>query len=317
MIDMKVKFESRKYDVSFCDWVIIQFIKLKLLLKRQIRRAGVILSKQDVGLSLLITLFWTAFGIARYFWGQYCVATETEPYTVMNVAWDLSAGWFSSVVLSFLIGAYARIAAYKKKLHSQHETYVSTMEDFEALVDGFIGMEKNEYHPLYCKKCLDDTNNQIRRNPIGIDINNDDDMLLIIDSISDRLKKLDEEIRAENLLFFGEPLTSEDIDIVRRKITEHIVKESLNANAVEELMKMFLKIVDHLRRPWRIDIHNKINILERLNKKPENQILDDFYYSMLLQGHQFPVRSVEKIDSEKLSDLLKRIRERNQAKEEG
>ena len=313
---MKVVFEKRKYDVSFCDWMSIQYTKTLLFGKRQTRRLRVVFSKQDVGLYLLITLFWLFFGIAIYFGGQYCVATDTEPYTIVNVVWDISEGWYSSVILAFAIGAFVRIGEYKKKIHAQHNTYVSTMDDFESIADEFIGKEKNEYHPLYCKKCLEDTNKQVKINTRHIDVY-DDDILLCIDVISERLKKLDEEIRADSLVFFEEELTLEDTDIVRRKITEHMVKETLNTDVVVELINMLMGIVDKLRQPWRIDIQYKVDILERLNKKPENNILDDFYYKMLLQGHQFPTRNVEKIDSEKLSFLLKRIRESNQRKAEG
>ena len=138
---MKVVFEKRKYDVSFCDWMSIQYTKTLLFGKRQTRRLRVVFSKQDVGLYLLITLFWLFFGIAIYFGGQYCVATDTEPYTIVNVVWDISEGWYSSVILAFAIGAFVRIGEYKKKIHAQHNTYVSTMDDFESIADEFIGKE--------------------------------------------------------------------------------------------------------------------------------------------------------------------------------
>lgn len=307
-----MKFENRKYGVSFFDWVNIQYIKARLFWKRQVRRLGVIFCKEDIGLYFLITLFWMVFGVAIYFWGQYCVATESEPYTILNVAWDVSEGWFSSVILSFAIGAFVRIGEYKKKIHAQHHIYVSTMEDFEGLAEPYLGEEGKNFHPLYCDKCLTDTISHIKKSGRVLSTINDNESTLIVAIVMERLEKLAEEVKTNSLIFIGEPLTVTKIDNVRWKFTKYVIDDNITPQKICELLKMLVRILNDIRQPWRADIEYKIAILQRLNKNQKNRILDDFYYKMLLQGHPFPEKVNSTIRNESLALMLKKMKQVNQ-----
>ena len=50
-------------------------------------------------------------------------------------------------------------------------------------------------------------------------------------------------------------------------------------------------IVDCMREPWRVDVNRKIRILKLLDKEVDNEIKNDFYYKMLLCGHEFSSKS--------------------------
>ena len=132
---MTIKYEDRKFNVSLRDYLFIQRMKASLSLKRQIRRLGILFCKQDILLYSVITLFWVFFGVGKYVVGQSYIATTDNPYTISHVLWELSEAWFSSVILSFIVGAYLRVGEYTRKIRNQHGVYVSTMEDFESIIE--------------------------------------------------------------------------------------------------------------------------------------------------------------------------------------
>ena len=46
-------------------------------------------------------------------------------------------------------------------------------------------------------------------------------------------------------------------------------------------------IIEEIRTPWRTDIKEDTEILKILERYPQNAIDSNFYFSMLLHGHQF------------------------------
>jgi len=147
---MKVSFEGRKYYANLEDGVFILVAKAKLFLKRQKRRAKLLLRKEDIALYLIITFFWIVFGVLMYAIGQYQVASKTGMYSIGDVLWDLKEAYFTSVILAFVIGAHSRIVSFRKAIRAQHEIYVSAMRDFNRLFEPFVGREKQHYHAFYC-----------------------------------------------------------------------------------------------------------------------------------------------------------------------
>lgn len=312
VIVMKVRFEGRRYDVSLTDWIVIQYYKIRLLWKRQLRRLRVVFCKQDIGLYMLITLLWGIFSIAIYFWGQYNVATENESYTIQNVVWDLSEGWFSSVILSFVMGAFVRIGEYRRKILAQHHTYVSTMDTFEGLTDIYLGQEAKLFHPLYCDKCLNDTVSYIKQNSKKIISPRDNDIVLILGMVSERLDNLVEGVKSNDFISISVPLTVAEVDKVRWQFNQCILGDHINPDQMGELLISLHQILNGIRQPWRADIQYKIDTLQRLNKKETNKIKDDFYYKMLLYGHKFPQKENPYVGNERLSVMLKKLQQGNQ-----
>jgi len=311
---MTIKYEERKYKVSLLDYLFVQWNKTMLIFKRQFRRLSILFCKQDILLYSVITLLWVIFGIGKYVVGQSFVATLDAPYTINHVLWELVEAWFSSVILSFVFSAYTRFSEYKQKIQAQHYTYVSTMNDFEAVLGRFIGDEKNKYHPLYCEKCLEDTTVFLRKASIHTPILDNNDFVIELQKITDRVEKLEEEIKTERLVFVDVPLTSDDIDQLNHLMYEVLLNRYMDTDSLIQYLRICYIIVDKLRQPWRRDEETKMVILERLNKYPENKIIDDFYYKMLLQGHPFPIKVQKTVDSESVRQLLQRLRNNNQVK---
>lgn len=285
---MKITYRRRKYDVSIIDAFHIQKEKQILFIKRQKRRLKLLLCKQDLILYLLITLFWIAFGMIIYLFGKYVMNAELQNYSVKNVLWDLAEPWFSSVILSFVIGAYNRISEHKRKINAQHYIYVSAMSDFQHLTDRFLGEERLHYHPLYSSKCLDDTIDYIKQNAEQSEFLLDKEMVVDLQIIIERLEKIEEEVGTGNIIFFHHQYILYSIEDAKRKIREILASRRISLEVIFELLREFLRILNGLRQPWRVDINRKIHILRRLNKNQNNEILDDFYYKMLLVGHPFP-----------------------------
>lgn len=285
---MKITYRRRKYDVSIIDAFHIQKEKQMLFLKRQKRRLKLLFCKQDLVLYFLITLFWVAFGVIIYLFSKYAMNVELQYYSVKNVLWDLAEPWFSSVILSFVIGAYNRISEHKRKINAQHYIYVTAMSDFQHIIDRFLGEERLHYHPLYSAKCLDDTIDYIKRNTEHSEFQLDKEMIVDLQIIIERLGKIEKEVGTGNIIFLHNQYILYSIEDAKRKIREILVSGNIQLEDIFELLREFLRILNGLRQPWRVDINRKIHILRRLNKNQNNEILDDFYYKMLLIGHPFP-----------------------------
>lgn len=69
------------------------------------------------------------------------------------------------------------------------------------------------------------------------------------------------------------------------------MQQELDLNQAMEVINQLecslFYIVADLRRPWRWDIENDKKILRLLAKYQQNEIENDFYYNMHLNGHQF------------------------------
>ena len=302
---MKVRYKNKTYRASLHDGMFVLGKRLHLYLRRQSRRLRVLFCKQDLALYALITVFWLLFGIICVV-GQHDVTPDGQLVLPQDVLWDVLEGWFSSGVLSFVIGAFTRVAEYKKKIRLQYHLYISTLEDFEELADICIGQELNGYHSFYCDRCLDDTISYIKQNGKHISTWQNNDTAIALSAIQERLEKLVEEVRTENLIFFGKSLTVGEIESVRRKLIQYTIEDTIGPNEASDLLLSLSSVLEGVRQPWRIDIEHKVSVLQKLNKYPENHIMDDVQYKMLLEGEQFPSSKGEPIEKMKPNFLHKK-----------
>ena len=293
---MKVKFENRKYKVSFCDKVYIESQKLLLFLKRQKRRFVKIFSKDSLFLYFVISVFWVLFATATYYLGQDIKGTTESPYTIADVFWDLKNSYFTSVILAFAINSMNRIKEYKRLIRAQHYLYVDAMSDFDNLFKQYVGEEIQHYMPMYCEKTLETTINYVSQK-VSIKID-DNEQLLVFDGILKRLDELERCCKNQQLVITNDELLLCCIDDARKALNEAIIHNKYKQ--IEELEKIARKlywILVYIRRPWRIDVQIKIKILSILDSYPNSEIKDNFYYNMLLYGHSFEDKTCNKNDT--------------------
>jgi len=283
---MKVSFEGSKYYANFEDGIFILAAKAKLFLKRQKRRAKLLLRKEDLALYLIITFFWIVFGILTYAIGQYQVASKTGMYSIGDVVWDLKEAYFTSVILAFVVGAHSRIIGYRKAIRAQHEIYVSAMRDFDRLFEPFVGSEKRHYFAFYCDLCLRQSIACVNKD-FAIKVTDNDTWTSIFVCISDRLGSVKEEFSKDNIVMNSSNLeyVLYIMDETTKRINDLMLFDSLNKEEIIDISRKLMWIIDYLREPWRADIKVKTAILKRLDKYSENEIASRFYYKMLLFGN--------------------------------
>lgn len=105
-------------------------IKIKLFLVRKIRVIRIIYPKSDVLLYGLLILLWMIFGLVSKYIADF---HGDESITYLRTIWNLRNSIFTSVVLTFSIGAFNRLRDYRRLLKRQHFLYVDSMDDFKSV----------------------------------------------------------------------------------------------------------------------------------------------------------------------------------------
>lgn len=285
---MRIKFEGRRYKVNFRDGVDILYKQGALLCKRQKRRAQQIFERKDLLLYGLITFCWILFGVALHLISQYRVTDIETEYSAVDTILKIIEPYFASVFLAFIISAVTRAEGYRKKIRAQHNLYVATMADFQRLVTPFIGEERLYFHPFYCDKCFNDTVEFIERRGFTS---------IIVDSgwrtnlamIAQRVLKVENSFVQEDIVMysFWKELLPIELDDATFYANKFWHSSEISVSEIIAFSRILLKIVDCIREPWRVDIEDKLAILKMLEKYPEHEINENFFYKMLLNGHAF------------------------------
>ena len=281
---MKVKYEGRRYTVSFADKLQIEVEKNKLFFKRQFRRLKLLFAKETILLYLLISSLWVLFGVIIYLWGN---VRSSQTYSLSDLLWETKNGFFTSVVISLFVGAYNKVRDYKTAIRKQDYFYVDTMRDFQKIFIPLLRKEIQHYHPLYCNQCLEDTIQFLKMNNVRCVNVMGEEYSLALSAIKKRIDTIEEMLRAENIIGTNESRVSYYLYSARGMIDSFFLKKTVELSEITKLAGCLLNVLDQIRVPWRRDIAAKIKILRLLDKCPDNNIKQDFYYGMLLQGHDF------------------------------
>ena len=294
--NFKIRHRGVSYRVNFCDKAKIDKIKIVLLIKRILRRLNMLIPKNIV-LYFVLTLCWAAFGIISYYLGKEYM--HLVSYTLQDVIWELKNSYFTSVILTLMIAGYSQNSEYKKKIEMQHDFYVDVMCKFDCLFRQFIGEEMQYYFPFYNEVCLENTLDYIEQCTIKDCDFSIDGFNCDLKEILEQLEKIEQEVKNNNII----GIHKQDF-IYKINHTKDMVKQELRQNMdfnqakkkTQSIASNLLDIVSDIRKPWRRDVENDIKILRILASYEQNDIKNDFYYSMHLYGHEFDGKKSKNID---------------------
>ena len=278
-----VLYKGIKYSAGIKDTMKIWRVQLILVMKR-VKRRMLIIIPGNISLYLLLTGCWLLFGIVVYKLGLLYYTAENR-HTFVDVMWELKSSYFTSVLLALFINVYNNISEYKKKIRKQHWIYTDTMESFEGIFLPYIGDELLRYMPFYTEKCLDDTLKYIRLQ--NCTIKPDRILQDAIEDIKGYIDNVIDEIREDALVgISNKEMLLFALSDVKRKL-RNLNNTEICFEDFRRVTRYMFGIIEEIRTPWRKDIKEDTEILKILEKYSKNAIDSNFYFSMLLYGHQF------------------------------
>lgn len=281
---MKIIFARQIYKVSIKDWFYIVYQEVVLLLKRYKRRFNIIFPNKMLALNLFVTSLWIGYGFFVWIFGKSYVESD---YSFLDVLWDIKEGYFTSVILTLIISAVGNIKEYKEKLVSQYYFYLETMNDFEMLFAHSLNDKLQHYMPFYCRNVLQVTLHELENSKDGADkLSNES-----LQTITQRIKVLQENIKNNKIILCDTASLMDDCNNAKDKIDDIYIKNKIDYEDVAEISDILYRIINRIRNPWRWDIGKKTKILTILNKYPENEVGEDFYYRMLLDD--FSINNID------------------------
>lgn len=282
-MSVTVKYKQQKYKVSLLEAIHVLGIKTILFIKRNVRRAKIVIP-QNALLYMLLSACWVCFGVFTYYFGQVYKAPDS--YTIVNVIWDLKNPYFTSVVLALFITGYNQVVGYKEKLIQQHDFYCKCMEVFDDIFVPFIEDKRYNYMVFYNNLCLESTISYIM-NEVLWNAERLNAVQESIDEILEFLKYVDDKRKNKCILGVKSEYLEYEIEFAQKQLKDFKKLDTLDAamEAFEDVTWSLMCVVDDLRRPWRWDIDNNLKILKILDKKESNEIKEDFYYNMHLYGY--------------------------------
>lgn len=201
----------------------------------------------------------------------------------MDVVWELKNSYFTSVILALFIGGYNQIVGYKQKIKVQHNFYVEAMSSFERFFYPVLGNDIFLYHIFYNDKCLDDTIKYIEDADVLLEYSKPD-YIDIIQDIFLELDKIDDARKEDRIIGMDRDNLRDYIENARKDLRKLNRDEQLDIEKIKIIAQHFFYIIAELRRPWRWDINNNLKIIKMINENPENEIENNFYYGMHLNG---------------------------------
>lgn len=253
-------------------WIII---RIKLFIIRKIRLVKIMCPKSDVLLYVLLVLLWLAFG----FISKYIADIHGDPNTTyLRTVWNLRNSIFTSIVLAFSIGAFNHLHDYRSLLKRQHFLYVDAMDDFEDIYRALLNDDVWLYfHALYNEKCQEVSWDLITSKLQSVNVLNDD-IVLAINTIQERLDKIDDQLKDGLLMVKDEEMLSLEISSAKKLISKIMVLDDIDAfENVEKLTNELFLILEELRFIWRRDLKLDMELL-KMEKNPQ----EDFYQRMWL-----------------------------------
>lgn len=283
---MIVRYKGEKYKCKLKDMFTITIIKTKLHLIRLIRLFKVVFPKSDLLLYMLLLCLWFVFAWISNF-------IEVQKYQVhksfLSTLWDFKTSVFSSVILAFAIGSFNHIKEYRKMIKRQHYIYVDSMDDFEEIIkaidNGDIWLM---FHPMYNEHCLQESIAYLKNKEIKIDIN-DNDFLISIERVQERIAMVEYELKMSHLLVQNETVMNDYLLASKKMLSKVVINE--DRKEFEELLIVLFEVVNQLRYPWRKDEKNDSRIIAILDNDDRNDIRNDFYKRMFLSD--FELNSLE------------------------
>lgn len=277
-----VKYKRTKYKTSFLDSIKINWINLLLLIKRIVRRARIIIPN-NLAMYALLTICWLLYGTLILFCGKVYKAPNS--YGICDAIWELKNSYFTSVVIAIFINAYNQITSYKEKIAAQHNFYSDALLCFDKLFYPFLGNTIFHYCPFYNNLCLDATLEHITNcKKIYID---EDEFVDILEDILIQLNKIDDLRKNNRIIGMHKDELKDNIDYARKILNKVTTTKIITIEDTKNISQHLFHIIADMRRPWRWDIDDDLKILRYLNKNPSNEIENNFYYNMLLNGFKF------------------------------
>lgn len=279
----KIKYKRIEDKVGIKDKISITMIKIVLCIKRNLRRIKMLIP-ENIVLYIILTIFWVFFGIINYYFYLACDYQKS----ILDVVVELKNSYFTTVIIAIVLNIYNSISNYRKKLINQHEFYVNTMHIFENIFDGLIVNDKWHYLVFYNDLCLTDTINYIKRKTkedienwlSSIEYkNNIEELIEYIPKIRDYLK-IDINLTNEEAYYINN--LENELKVLKNSCTADNYLKKINI-----ITYYMIRLIDILREPWRKDLKYDLKILQIIKKNNADIIKNDFYYSMLIYGHDF------------------------------
>lgn len=95
-----------------------------------------------------------------------------------------------------------------------------------------------------------------------------------------------DEIREDALVGINKEMLLFALSDVKRKL-RNLNDTEICFEDFRRVTRYMFGIIEEIRTPWRTDIKEDTEILKILERYPQNAIDSNFYFSMLLHGHQF------------------------------
>ncbi len=280
----KIKYKRIKYKVGIKDKISITMIKIIICIKRNLRRIKMLIP-ENIWLYLILTITWVLFGIINY----YFYLAYNYQKSILDIVVELKNSYFTTVIIAIVLNVYNSNFNHRKKLINQHEFYVDTMRIFENIFDGLIGNDKYHYLVFYNNLCLTDTINYIKRKTKK-DIenwlssteykNNIEELIEYIPKIKDYLK-IDINLANEEAYYIN------NLENELKELKNYACTADNYLKKINIITYYMIKLIDILREPWRKDLKYDLKILQIIEKNNADIIKNDFYYSMLIYGHDF------------------------------
>ena len=248
------------------------YIKLKLLLIRLRRVIRIMCPNTDIIICIILIVLWMIFGL---FSNYVSFVHDGKIETYLRTMWDLRISVFSSIIISFAIGAIYRLRDYRKLLRRQHYLYVDSMTDFEELFRAiYMDDVWFKFHELYNDRCLEISMDYIESDISRINIQ-DNGFIMAIDIIQERLEKIDYQLKNNMLIVRDDEMMALEISNAKKNISQIIIEEK--TDIIIALIYELFSIIEELRFLWRRDTRLDMQLLQ-MTDNPEN----DFYKRMWL-----------------------------------
>ncbi len=250
---------------------------------------AVMLTKQDLYLYILITLLWIGFAIFILFMGKLYYSGPDQSYKVADVLWDIKSSYFSSVILALVISMYNRGYKYHERVKNQHYLYITTMWDFESIIDEAIGDGKGGcsafYNDLCYNKAIEYISTKYKCGHIKLTMQ----MYVNLQRVLVHLNNLEKQVGEGNITFGGYyGVDAQDtffhIKEATNLVNKCMLQQCIDMSDFRQLVYELKSIIDNIRTPWRRDWRIKRKILLTLDKYPENEISEHFYFNLYLNG---------------------------------
>lgn len=271
---MQIKYKNCKYDVTFCEKMVVLFNRQHLFVRRVSRYLKVFLQKRNSLLFLILTIIWGL--IVKLL--QICGVVIFN-YDITDASLDILLAYVTSVIITISISIYNQADKYRTILHRQYQTAIYANDTFDKLFQPILKNILFYYMPFYNSKCLQQA--LIKSRNLSIEV--EEDFIVILENALEATKTIKAENR--NGFILENELLPIFIDEAEKELRISIYQTKSSTfkwEQFEATAECLESLVDCLRTPWRKDLEIDTKILTTLNNQNKSLILDDFYLRMWL-----------------------------------